>query len=83
MHKKQGLLNLIVLCLYQMSERAAITVAVAVTDQSAGSAVRGVSARSEMAGLNVSAGGVNEMNPLHHSIAPEVILCYDFLYSYV
>lgn len=55
----------------ERSERAAIVVAAA--DQSAGRAVRGVSAHREMAGPSASVGGVRERNSLHPSIAQEMV----------
>ena len=53
-----------------MSERAATAAAAAAAGQSA---VRGVSAHREKAGLNASAEGVREMNLWHHRHDPEVV----------
>lgn len=60
-----------------MSERVVTVVGAAAAGRSAGSAVRGMSGHREMVGLNVSAGVVREMNLQHHSIAQEVLLCFD------
>lgn len=55
-----------------MIETADTVGATAAADRSAGNAVRGASAPSEMAGLNASAEGLREMNLQHPSNVPEV-----------
>lgn len=69
---RSGSLRLTFASVSQMSERVAAAAAAA--GRSVRSAVSGVSAHREMPGPIASAGGVREMNPRHHSIAPEVAL---------